>query len=44
MICSVFGLKLVHPLLEQVGPKRGVVRARKVARDVAQSAKVCELD
>ena len=39
-----FRLKLVHLLLEQAGPKRGVVRARKVARDAAQSAKVCELD
>ena len=39
-----FRLKLVHLLLEQAGPKRGVVRARKVARDVAQSARVCELD
>ena len=37
-------LQLVHLLLEQAGPKRGVVRARKVARDAAQSARVCELD
>ena len=39
-----FRLELVHLLLEQAGPKRGVVRARKVARDAAQSARVCELD
>ena len=40
-----FRLRLVHLLLEeQVGPKIGVVRPRKVARDVAQSARVCELE
>ena len=40
-----FQLELVHLLLEeQVGPKRGVVRPRIVARDAAQSARVCELD
>ena len=39
-----FRLELVHLLLEQVEPKRGVVGARKVARDAAQSARVCELD
>ena len=38
-----FRLELVHLLLEQAGSLRGVVRARKVARD-AQSARVCELD
>ena len=37
-----FRLELVHLLLEQTGPK-GVVRARKVARDAAQSTRVCEL-
>ena len=31
-----FRLELVHLLLEQAKPKRGVVRARKVARDAAQ--------
>ena len=36
-----FRLELVHLLLEQVRPKRGVVRARKVAGD---AARVCELD
>ena len=30
--------------LRTSGPKRGVVRAGKVARDAAQSATVCELD
>ena len=39
-----FRLELVHLLLEQAGPKIGVVRAHKVARDAAQSARVCELD
>ena len=39
-----FRLDLVHLLLEQAGPKRGVVRACEVARDAAQSARVCELD
>ena len=39
-----FRLELVHLLLEQAGPKRGVVGACKVARDAAQSARVCELD
>ena len=34
----------MHLLLEQAGPKRGVVRAAKVARNAAQSARVCELD
>ena len=34
----------MHLLLEQVEPKRGVVRPRQVARDAAQSARVCELD
>ena len=34
----------MHLLLEQAGPKRGVVGARKVASDAAQSARVCELD
>ena len=36
-----FRLELVHLLLEQAGHKRGVVRARKVARYAAQSARVC---
>ena len=39
-----FRLELVHLLLEQVGPKRDVVRPRKVASDAAQSTRVCELD
>ena len=39
-----FRLELVHLLLKQARSKRGVVRARKVARDAAQSARVCELD
>ena len=39
-----FRLELVHLLLEQTGSIRGVVRARKVARDAAQTARVCELD
>ena len=39
-----FRLELVHLLLEQAGSIRGVVRARKVVRDAAQSARVCELD
>ena len=39
-----FRLELVHLLLEQTGSIRGVVRARKVAREIAQSARVCELD
>ena len=39
-----FRLKLLHLLLEKAGPKRGVVRACKVARDAVQSARVCELD
>ena len=39
-----FRLELVHLLLEQAGPKRDVVRARKVARDAARSARVCDLD
>ena len=39
-----FRLKLVHLLIEQTGSIRGVVRAHKVARDAAQSARVCELD
>ena len=38
-----FRLELVHQLLEKTGSIRGVVRARKVARDAAQSARVCEL-
>ena len=38
-----FRLQLVHLLLEQAGSIRCVVRARKVARDAAQSARVCEL-
>ena len=33
-----FWLELVHLLLERAGPKRGVVRSHKVARDAAQSA------
>ena len=36
-----FWLELVHLLLEQAWPKRGVVTAHKVARDAAQSASVC---
>ena len=39
-----FRLELVHLLLEQAESIRGVVRARKVAKDAAQSARVCELD
>ena len=39
-----FWLELVHLLLKQARSKRGVVRARKVARAAAQSARVCELD
>ena len=39
-----FRLELVHLLLEQAECIRGVVRARKVARDAAESARVCELD
>ena len=39
-----FRLELVQLLLEQAGPKRCVVRACKVARGAAQSARVCELD
>ena len=39
-----FRLKLVHLLLEQAGPKRGVAKARKLARNAVQSARVCELD
>ena len=39
-----FRLELVHLLLEQAGPKRGDVRACKVAEDAAQSARVYELD
>ena len=39
-----FRLELVHLLLEQAESIRGVVRARKVARDAAQIARVCELD
>ena len=39
-----FRLELVHLLLEQAGSIRDVVRARKVVRDAAQSARVCELD
>ena len=39
-----FRLELVHLLLEQAESIRGVVRARKVARDAAQSARVCEFD
>ena len=39
-----FRLKLVYLLLEQAGPKRGVVKARKVARGAAQSARVSKLD
>ena len=35
-----FRLELVHLLLEQAGPKRGIVRAHKVAIDAAQSASV----
>ena len=35
-----FRLELVHLLLEHAGSIRGVVRARKVARDAAQSARV----
>ena len=38
------GVELVHLLLEQTESIRGVVRAHKVARDAAQSARVCELD
>ena len=34
----------MHLLLEQARFIRGVVRARKVSRDIAQSARVCELD
>ena len=34
----------MHLLLEQAGPKRGVVGDRKVARDAVQSGRVCELD
>ena len=39
-----FRLELVHLLLEQVGPKKIVVRPRNVARYAAQSVRVCELD
>ena len=39
-----FRLELVHLLLEQAGPKIGVVRALKVPKAAAQSAGVCELD
>ena len=39
-----FRLELVHLLLKQRGSIRSVVRARKVARDAAQRATVCELD
>ena len=39
-----FRLELVYLLLEQAGSKRDVVRARKVARDAARSARVCDLD
>ena len=39
-----FRLELVHLLLEQAGPKIGVVRALKVPKDAAQSAGMCELD
>ena len=36
-----FRLELVHLLLEQARPKRGVVRARKIARDAAQNQQEC---
>ena len=39
-----FRLELVRLLLEQAGPKRGVVGARKLVSNAAQSARVCELD